>query len=69
MGSNQSPVLSPHTSCIKFALITNVGGDNGNDLSMDDFKIDRCINFILRSGTTVCNPKTLLSDAGREYIF
>lgn len=64
----QSPILSPNTSTIKFVLITNVGGGNGNDLSMDDFIVEQCINPMLGADTTVCNPTTLILDAGPGYV-
>lgn len=64
----QSPILSPNTATIKFVLITNVGGGNGNDLSMDDFIVEQCINPILGADTTVCNPTTLILDAGAGYV-
>ncbi len=35
--------ITPTDSVITFILITNVPGGNGNDLSMDDFKLERCI--------------------------
>jgi hypothetical protein len=35
--------IIPQTDTIIFILITNVNGGNGNDLSMDDFHLERCI--------------------------
>lgn len=64
----QSATLSPTTSTIKFVLITNVGGGNGNDLSMDDFKVEQCTNPLLGADTTVCNPTTMVLDAGPGYV-
>ncbi|MEI6575773.1 MAG: T9SS type A sorting domain-containing protein [Bacteroidota bacterium] len=37
-----SASVTPGTTTVKFIMITNVGGGNGNDLSMDDFLVEKC---------------------------
>ncbi|MEO8147431.1 MAG: T9SS type A sorting domain-containing protein [Bacteroidia bacterium] len=37
-----SGTVTPTTDTINFIMITNVGGGNGNDLSMDDFLMETC---------------------------
>ena len=51
--------ITPTASTIKFILVTNVNGGNGNDLSLDEFKLERCLvqnssatsQFICSNGT------------------
>ncbi len=39
----QSGVVTPLTDSLVFVMYTNVGGGNGNDLSMDDFLLEKCV--------------------------
>ena len=45
----QSGSITPVTNALTFTLYTNVGGGNGNDLSMDDFLVERCVSSIINS--------------------
>ena len=38
----QSSIITPSTDSVIFSMITNVGGGNGNDLSIDDFLLEKC---------------------------
>jgi hypothetical protein len=63
----QSANFTPSTSSITVVLITNVGGGNGNDLSMDDLMMENCFSFNLGNDTTLCNSNTVTLDAGNGY--
>ncbi len=39
----QSGIVVPITDTIYFTMYTNAGGGNGNDLSMDDFLMEKCM--------------------------
>ncbi len=41
--------ITPSTDDVYFIMITNVGGGNGNDLSMDDFLFETCYPTVLGS--------------------
>jgi hypothetical protein len=53
----QSGSITPLTSSVTFKMYTNVAGGNGNDLSVDDFLMERCASGTLHSTTPgfVCN--------------
>jgi len=55
--SYTSATMVPTTSTITIRMYTNVGGGNGNDLSMDDFKLDQCLTSGINSFTVgvICN--------------
>ena len=56
------------TPTITFILITNTdGAQGGNDLSMDDFRVENCYSLSLGSDTTICSNETLLLDPGSGY--
>ena len=63
----QSGSFNPTTSTIKFVMITNVDGGNGNDLSMDDFLVEQCYPVIFGNDTTICNTQTVTLNAGSGY--
>lgn len=44
--------IIPQTDTVIFILITNVNGGNGNDLSLDDFHLERCMTSSQSSYTT-----------------
>lgn len=50
-----SATLNPTTSSIILSIYTNVGGGNGNDLSVDDLKLERCVSTSSATGVPVCN--------------
>lgn len=50
-----SDTILPTTSTIIFTMYTNVDGGNGNDLSVDDFKLERCVKLSSLTGYNVCN--------------
>jgi hypothetical protein len=43
------------TNTIVFSMYTNVDGGNGNDLSVDDFKLEHCVNLNSLTGYNVCS--------------
>lgn len=49
----QSPAVSPTTDSIVFTMYTNVGGGNGNDLSMDDFVMEKCTGGNIGNSSSV----------------
>ncbi len=53
----QSGSITPVTGTLTFSMYTNVGGGNGNDLSMDDFLVEQCASGTIHSTTPgfVCN--------------
>lgn len=56
------------TPTITFILITNTdGSQGGNDLSMDDFRVENCYSLSLGSDTTICSNETLVLDPGSGY--
>ena len=56
------------TPTITFILITNTdGSQGGNDLSMDDFRVENCYSLSLGSDTTICSFETLLLDPGSGF--
>ncbi len=63
----QSGTFTPTTTLINFVMITNVGGGNGNDLSMDDFLVEQCYPVIFGNDTTICNTQTVILNAGSGY--
>lgn len=50
-----SATINPNTSSIILSIYTNVGGGNGNDLSVDDIKLERCVSTSSATGVPVCN--------------
>ncbi len=65
----QSATFVSPTPTIKFVIVTNVDGGNGNDLSMDDFLMENCWTFRLGNDTTICNTQIATIDAGSGYLF
>ncbi|HRA60537.1 MAG TPA: T9SS type A sorting domain-containing protein [Bacteroidia bacterium] len=64
----QSGSITPTTSTIRFKLYTNApGSPGGNDLSFDDLLVEYCNAMELGNDTAVCNPTTLLLNAGSGY--
>ena len=60
----QAAFISP-TPTVTFLMITNTpGAQGGNDLSMDDFRVENCYSFSLGPDTTICSTETLTLDAG-----
>ncbi len=49
----QSPAISATSDSIIFTMYTNVGGGPGNDLSMDDFMLEKCIGGNIGNSSTV----------------
>ena len=63
--SYNSPSITPATSTVKFRIYSiTAGTPGGNDLSLDDLRIDRCSGLNLGSDTTVCNTASVLLNAG-----
>jgi hypothetical protein len=60
----QSGQFTPTTNTIKLIMITNVAGGNGNDLSMDDVKVEQCNKLNVGSDTTVCNNQVITLNPG-----
>lgn len=50
-----SATMNPTTTSIILSIYTNVGGTNGNDLSIDDLKLERCVSTSSATGVPVCN--------------
>ena len=63
----QSGSFTPSTATIKFIMITNIDGQNGNDLSMDDFLMENCFYYNIGADTTVCVNQTVTLDAGNGF--
>lgn len=58
----QSGAVIPVTDTIYFTMFTNVGGGNGNDLSMDDLLIEKCSGgYNSTVSEPVCNNEPLVS--------
>jgi hypothetical protein len=54
-----SPAVIPGTFVVKLKIYTNINGQNGNDLGIDDMYIERCANSSL-SAVTACSNATSL---------
>jgi hypothetical protein len=63
----QSAAFTPPTPTIKFIMITNIDGQNGNDLSMDDFLLEDCLYYNIGADTTLCINQTFNVNAGGGY--
>ena len=58
----QSGAITPVTDTIYFTMYTNVGGGNGNDLSMDDLLIEKCSGgYNSTASAPVCNNEPVVS--------
>jgi hypothetical protein len=57
--------VTPTTTSVKFIMITNVGGANGNDLSMDDFFLEKCYP----TSTMTYTPKNICSNVTQYNLF
>lgn len=55
--------ITPTTSTVKLKLYTNVDGGNGNDLSMDDLRLEQCLDAGTNSYTFdyICNNQTQIN--------
>ena len=62
----QSAVVTPLSDSIIFTMYTNVGGGNGNDLSMDDFLMETCSGGNLGNSTT---PAFVCEDAASSNLY
>lgn len=49
----QSPSVAATSDSIIFTIYTNVGGGNGNDLSMDDFVMEKCTGGNIGNSSSV----------------
>jgi len=55
----QSGDLIPQSDTLIFTMYTNVGGGNGNDLSMDDFLFEKCLQpYTGTASTSICTNAT-----------
>jgi hypothetical protein len=50
-----SGTINPSGTSFILSIYTNVGGTNGNDLSVDDLKLERCASTNSATGVPVCN--------------
>ena len=51
-----SPTLNPTTDTIVFTIYTNIDGSaSGNDLGMDDYKLEHCVNTHSSAVAGICN--------------
>ena len=57
--------VTPTTDSIVFVMYTNVGGGPGNDLSMDDFLMEKCVGAIGNSTT----PENVCASAVSANLF
>lgn len=64
----QSGSVTPATATFSFVMITNKDGGNGNDLSVDDLLVEKCVSTVsLGSDSTVCNTDVVTLDAGSGF--
>ncbi|HEX5001530.1 MAG TPA: T9SS type A sorting domain-containing protein [Bacteroidia bacterium] len=55
----QSGDLIPQSDTLIFTMYTNVGGGGGNDLSMDDFLFEKCLQpYTGTTSTSICTNAT-----------